>query len=120
MTLDIDSSLKAFFAPKGVVIVGASLVPTKLGYGLSRNLVQSGYQGAIHFVNIKGGKLLGHPVHKAIQDVPDPVDLAVLLIPAPAVPGAIRECGERGIHAVIVASGGFRETGPEGAALEDA
>jgi acetyl coenzyme A synthetase (ADP forming)-like protein len=120
MTIDIDSSLKAFFSPQGVVIVGASLIPTKLGYGLSRNLVQSGYQGAIHFVNIKGGKLLGHPVYKTIQDVPDPVDLAVLLIPAPATPGAIRECGERGIQAVIVASGGFRETGPEGAALEDA
>lgn len=119
MTFEIDPSLKPFFSPDGVVIVGASHNPTKLGYGLSRNLVQSGYQGAIHFVNIKGGTLLGHAVHTVIADVPDPADLAVLLIPAPAVPAAMQECGQRGIRAVIVASGGFRETGTEGARLEE-
>lgn len=119
MTFEIDPTLKPFFSPAGVVIVGASHNPTKLGYGLSRNLVQSGYQGAIHFVNIKGGTLLGHPVHTSIAAIPDPADLAVLLIPAPAVPEALRECGQRGIRAVIVASGGFRETGPEGARLEE-
>lgn len=113
-----DASLTPFFAPRGVAIVGASHDPTKLGYGLSRNLVQSGYRGAIHFVNIRGGTLLNHPVYRQIGTVPDPVDLAVLLIPAPAVPQALRECGQRGVLAAIVASGGFRETGPEGAALE--
>jgi len=79
----IDPSLIPFFAPQGVAIVGASHDPTKLGYGLSRNLVQSGYHGAIHFVNIRGGRLLGHPVYTHLAEVPDPVDLAVLLIPAP-------------------------------------
>jgi acetyltransferase len=113
-----DPTLLPFFSPTGVVIVGASLDPTKLGYGLSRNLVQSGYRGAIHFVNLKGGNLLGRRVYQVVADVPDPVDLAVLLIPAPSVPEAIAACGRRGIRAVIVASGGFRETGPEGAALE--
>ncbi|HEX6304122.1 MAG TPA: acetate--CoA ligase family protein [Anaerolineales bacterium] len=119
MTFKIDVSLKPFFSPQGVVIVGASHNPTKLGYGLCRNLVQSGYQGAIHFVNIKGGSLLGYAVHTSIAAVSDPADLAVLLIPAPAVPASIRECGQRGIRAVIVASGGFREVGPEGAKLEE-
>lgn len=113
-----DPTLLPFFSPTGVVIVGASLDPTKLGYGLSRNLVQSGYRGAIHFVNLKGGNLLGRRVYQVVADVPDPVDLAVLLIPAPSVAEAIAACGRRGIRAVIVASGGFRETGPEGAALE--
>src|SRR3972149_3851495 len=56
-----DPSLEPFLAPRGVAIVGASHDPTKLGYGLSRNLVQSGYRGAIHFVNIKGGSLMGRP-----------------------------------------------------------
>ncbi len=115
---DYPSSLKPFFAPEGVAVVGASLDPSKLGYGLSRNLVQSGYRGAIYFVNLKGGTLLGRPVYRSIFEVPDPVDLAVLLIPALSVPQAIRECGERGIRAAIIASGGFRETGAQGAALE--
>ena len=113
-----DPSLTPFFSPQGVAIIGASLDPTKLGYGLSRNLIQSGYQGGIHFVNIKGGNLMGFPVFTRIGDIPDPVDLAVLLIPALSVPEAIEECAQRGIKAVIVAAGGFRETGPQGAALE--
>ncbi|MBE9473323.1 MAG: acetyl CoA synthetase, partial [Chloroflexi bacterium] len=50
--MKIDPSLTPFFSPQGVAIIGASLDPTKLGYGFSRNLVQSGYQGAIHFINI--------------------------------------------------------------------
>ena len=114
-----DPTLAPFFAPAGVAIVGASHDPTKLGYGLSRNLIQSGYRGAIHLVNIKGGTLLGRPVYPKLAEVPDPVDLAVLLIPAPFMPQAIRECGERGIQAAIIAAGGFRETGPEGGALEE-
>jgi acetate---CoA ligase (ADP-forming) len=110
--------LTPFFAPRGVLLVGASHDPTKLGYGLARNLVQSNYQGAVHFVNPKGGNLLGRPLHTRIADTPDPVDLAILLIPAPSVPAALGECGERGIHAAIIGAGGFRETGPDGAALE--
>ena len=113
-----DPSLEPFFSPRGVAIVGASHDPTKLGYGLSRNLVQSGYRGAIHFVNIKGGSLMGRPVWARLSEVPDPVDLAVLLIPAAAIPGAILECAGRGVRAAIIAAGGFRETGPAGAALE--
>jgi acetate---CoA ligase (ADP-forming) len=114
-----DNSLIPFFAPQGVAVVGASQNPTKLGYGLARNLIQCNYQGVVHFINPKGGILLGHPIYSHIADVPDPVDLAILLIPAPAVPQALRECGERGIRAAIIASGGFRETDDKGAALED-
>jgi acetyltransferase len=118
----MDSSLLPFFHPRGVVIVGVSADPTKLGYGLARNLVHSGYAdragGAIHFVNPKGGALFDRPVHPSVASVPDPVDLGVLVIPAAAVPDALRACGERGLRAIIIASGGFREIGPEGAALE--
>ena len=113
-----DSSLTPFFAPKGVVIIGASADPTKLGYGLARNLIQSNYQGAVHFVNLKGGELLGRPVYTNVLEIPSPVDLAAVLIPAPFVADALRQCGQRGIQAAIIGSGGFREVGPEGAALE--
>jgi len=113
-----DPSLAPFFTPTGVVVVGASQDPNKLGFGLARNLLQSGYRGAVHFVNPRGGTLLERPVWESVAAVPDPADLAVILIPAPAVPAALSACGERGIHAAIIASGGFRETGPEGAALE--
>lgn len=114
----IPSSLTPFFSPKGVAVIGASQDPTKLGYGLARNLVQSNYPGVVHFVNPRGGSLLGRPLYPQIAQVPDPVDLAILLIPAAAIPPALLECHARGIQAAIIGSGGFRETGPEGAALE--
>jgi acetate---CoA ligase (ADP-forming) len=113
------TSLNAFFSPKGIAVIGASKNPVKLGYGLARNLVQSNYQGQIHFVNIGGGSLFGRTIYTSVLLVPDPVDLAIILIPALSVPQALHDCGERGIRAVIITSGGFRETGPQGAALED-
>jgi acetyltransferase len=113
-----DPSLVPFFHPQGVAIIGASHDPTKLGYGLASNLKSCGYAGAVHYVNPKGGRLFGQPMYPSIKDVPDPVDLAVLLTPPAFVPQTLRDCGERGIRAAIVSSGGFRETGPEGAALE--
>lgn len=100
-------------------MIGASTNPSKLGYGLALNLVRSGYQGAVHFVNIKGGELFGQTMYTSVLDIPDPVDLAAVLIPARFIPDTLREVGERGIRAAIIGSGGFREVGPEGAALED-
>ncbi|MEJ2599390.1 MAG: acetate--CoA ligase family protein [Anaerolineales bacterium] len=114
-----SGDLTPFFAPRGVAVIGASQNPTKLGYGLARNLVQSNFQGVVHFVNPKGGSLLGRPLYPNLSQVPDPVDLAILLIPARFIPQSLEECGERGIRAVVIGSGGFRETGPEGAALEE-
>jgi acetyltransferase len=113
----------AFLKPRGVVVIGVSNDASKLGYGLARNLVESGYQGAIHFVNTRSTNLLqpdlfGLPVYQTIEAIPDPVDLAVILIPAPFVPGALEACGRRGIRGAIIASGGFREVGEMGAALE--
>jgi acetyl coenzyme A synthetase (ADP forming)-like protein len=107
-----------FFSPRGVVVVGASQDTTKLGYALARNLISSKYPGTLHFVNPKGGYLFDHPVFHSILDVPDPVDLAVLLIPAPYVPDALHQCGQRGVQGLIISSGGFREVSSEGAELE--
>lgn len=114
-----NDPLLPFFSPKGVVIVGVSRDPGKLGYMLARNLVQSGYQGAIHFVNPKPDTLFGKPIYSSIDQVPDPVDLAAMLVPPPAVPGALAEVGKRGIKAAIIQTGGFREVGAEGARLEE-
>ncbi len=113
-----DPSLLPFFSPRGVVVIGVSRDPTKLGYGLARNLVQCGYTGAVHFVNPKGDFLLGKPIYPTVAEVPDPVDLAVVLVPPQFVPNTLRECAARGIRAAIIATGGFKETGAQGAALE--
>jgi len=114
----MDKSLSPFFKPRGVVIVGASTSPEKLGYGVARNLVQSGYTGAIHFISQKKGELFGYPLSLSLSEVPDPVDLAILIVPTQSTPQMIEECAKRGIKAAIIAASGFREVGAEGAALE--
>ncbi len=113
-------TFEAFFNPRGVVVIGASTQPHKLGYGVARNLVASGYTGALHFVNPRGGSLFSRPLWPSLDDVPDPIDLAILVVPAAAAPATIRACGQRGIPAAVLISGGFREVGAEGAALEEA
>jgi len=114
----MPSSLIPFFNPRGVVVVGASTSPEKLGYGAARNLVYSGYNGAIHFVSQKTGALFNRPLYTDLSQVPDPVDLAILIVPAPATPETLEACGQRGIRAAIVVASGFREAGPVGATLE--
>ena len=112
-------ALDLFFNPRGVVLIGASRDQHKLGYGIARNLAGGGFAGPVHFVNPKAvGPLLGRSVYSSLADVPDPVDLAVLLVPAGVVPDRLAECGRRGIKAAIIVSGGFREAGPVGADLE--
>lgn len=115
----MDNTLVPFFHPTGIVIIGVSSNPSKLGYVLSRNLENSGFMGSIHFVGGKKVKLFGRPIFTNLMDVPDPVDLAVMIIPAPAIPTALEDCKQRGIHAVIVLSSGFKEAGEEGKLLEN-
>jgi acetyltransferase len=114
----MDSSLLPFFQPKGIVIIGASTSPEKLGYGVARNLIQSGYPGEIHLVAQKSGEVFGKKIHTSLQDIPDPVDLAILIVPTPTTPQTIENCAKRGIKAAIIVSAGFREVGEEGAKLE--
>ncbi len=114
----MSSSLTPFFKPRGVVVIGASTSPEKLSYGVARNLIASGYQGAIHFLSQKSGELFERPLHTNLSDVPDPVDLAILIVPTQSTPQTIEECARRGIKAAIIVSSGFREVGAEGAALE--
>jgi acetyltransferase len=113
-----DTTLIPFLKPQGVIVIGASTSSEKLGYGVARNLIQSGYQGAIHFVSQKQGELFERPIYKDLKQVPDPVDLAILIVPPHATPKAIEDCGQHGIKTAIIVTGGFREVGAEGAALE--
>lgn len=110
--------LTPFFAPRGVAIIGASASPNKLSFGILRNLTLYGYQGQIAPVNPRVDEILGLKSYPDIASVPDPVDLAVVVLPAPAIPEVIEACGQRGIHSVIIISGGFKEVGPDGAQLE--
>ncbi len=112
------NNFDAFFKPRGIAILGASGDPTKLGYAVTRNLIDSGYTGHIYLINPKGGTLFNRPMHTSIKKVPSPVDLVVIIVPAQVAAQALREVGQCGIKAAILTSGGFRETGKEGAKLE--
>jgi acetyl coenzyme A synthetase (ADP forming)-like protein len=114
----MDASLFPFFSPRGVAIVGVSTSPEKLGYSAARNLVNSGYTGAIHFVSQKNGELFGRPLYTDLSQVPDPLDLAVLIVPATAMLKTLEACAQREVKTAIVITSGFREVGSEGAALE--
>lgn len=113
-----SSDLRVFFRPAGVAIIGASREPHKLGYGIVRNLQDVRYDGNIYPVNPNEEEILGYKVYRSVADIEGPLDLAVISVPAPAVPDQIEACGKRGIKGAIIVSGGFRETGPEGAQRE--
>lgn len=110
--------LDAFFAPRSVAVIGASATPGKMGYILMDNIIRGGYRGSLYPINPKGGEILGRPAYPSIRDVPGEVDLAVIVVPAAAIPDVVEECGQKGVKALLIISAGFRETGPEGARRE--
>lgn len=110
--------LNPFFSPQGVAVIGASRDPHKLGYGIIRNLLEYHFKGAIYPVNPKAREVLGQKCYSSILKVPEPVDLAVVIVASKFVVQAVKDCGERGIKNLIIPSGGFGETGEEGLARE--
>jgi acetyltransferase len=112
--------LEPFFNPRGVAVIGASRDPHKPGYGVVRNLRDIGFPGAIYPVNPATREILGYACYGSVADVPDPVDLAVVIVAAERVVEVIEQCAARGIRHAVVASGGFSEGGPEGRAREQA
>jgi len=114
----MTSDLAPFFSPKGVAIIGASTNPRKLSHGILKNLNLYGFEGGIYPVNPGADQILGLTSYPDVALVPDPVDLAVVVLPAPMTPKVLRDSGERGIKAVIIISGGFREIGENGLQLE--
>jgi acetyltransferase len=110
--------LDVFFRPKSVAVIGATETPGTVGRTVLWNLVTSPFGGTVYPVNPKRPSVLGVKAYASISDIPEPVDLAVIITPPPSVPGLIRECGENGVQGAIVISAGFKEIGAEGAELE--
>ena len=111
-------SLDAVFRPETVAVIGATERPGSVGRTIMWNLVSSPFGGTVFPVNSKRPNVLGIKAYPTISEVPERVDLAVIVAPAPAVPGIVAECVEAGVRGAVVISAGFKETGPEGAELE--
>jgi len=111
-------NLTPFFEPKSVAIIGASAAPGKAGHELIRNIQANGYPGRLHPVNPKGGEILGLPVSTSIAMLPDGLDLALIVLPAEATPGAVRECAAKGIRHIVCMAGGFAEVDEAGSQIQ--
>lgn len=112
------NALDAIFSPKNVALIGATETPGSVGRTIMWNLISSPFGGAVFPVNPKRAAVLGVKAYPRISDIPEPVDLAVIVTPAPTVPGIIAECVQANIKGAIIISAGFKEVGPAGAELE--
>jgi acetyltransferase len=113
-------SLKDFFSPKSVAVVGASRAGGKVGHEILVNLVRDGFEGRIFPVNPKADQIEGLPCHKDLRSIGERPDLVVIVVPAKAVPAVMEECAAIGVRNVIVITSGFKETGAQGKELEQA
>lgn len=113
-------TLNRLLEPRGIAVVGASPEASRPGYQAIRALLDNGYGGGIHPVNPKYESILGLRCCRSLAEVVDACDVAVISLPAPAVPDQLGACGAAGIPFAVVQGGGFREAGEEGAALERA
>src|SRR5512139_223327 len=110
--------IAAVLNPASVAVVGASTAPGTLGNIVCRSLQDAGFKGPTYFVNPRHETIGGTRCYPSVLDLPQAVDLAVLLTPAAVTPQVLQQCGERGIRGAILAAAGFREGGEEGAQLE--
>ncbi|HLD78110.1 MAG TPA: CoA-binding protein [archaeon] len=104
-------ALEPFFSPKTVAVIGVSRNPQKVGHVVYRNFLEGGFTGKVFAVNPNAESLFGRPAYKAVGDIPEKVDLAVICVPAELVPKAVEECGRKRVPAAIVLAGGFKEVG---------
>ena len=112
-------NLTKFYQPDSIAVVGASATPGKAGYTVMRNIIANGFKGKIYPVNPRGGEIMGIPVFSSIAELPDGLDLAVIVIPARATASAVRECAARGIKSFVLCAGGFSEVDENGEALQE-
>lgn len=110
--------LDAIFTPKNVAVIGATETQGTVGRTVLWNLISSPFGGAVFPVNPKRSSILGIKAYPNIASVPEPVDLVVITIPAPAIPNVIKECVDQGVRGAVIISAGFKEIGPSGAELE--
>ncbi|ARZ67430.1 GNAT family N-acetyltransferase [Streptomyces sp. HU2014] len=113
-------SVHRLIAPGSVAVVGTGREPGGMGRAVLRNLREGGFTGSLHAVNRafpEGGSVLepeGVPAHRSVLDIPGPVDLAVVAVPAEQVPSVVAECGEHGVQGLVVLSAGYAESGADG------
>jgi len=115
VTLNLDK----IFNPKSVAVIGASDEEDSVGHALMKNFTESGFEGRVFPVNLKKTEVMGLKAYPSVQQVPEPIDLAVIATPARTVPDVLEQCGKAGINGIIIISAGFKEIGPEGKALEE-
>ncbi len=110
--------LDSMLTPRSVAVIGATETQASVGRTLMENLTRGGFAGAVYPINPKRDAVLGTRAYPSIAAVREKVDLAVIVTPAFTVPGLVRECAEAGVPGAVIISAGFKEVGPEGAALE--
>jgi acetyltransferase len=111
--------LDAIFKPKTIAVIGASTRRGTLGYKLMHNLITFGFEGIIYPVNQKSSHVHSIKSYKSVLDIPESVDLAIILVPKEYVLAVADECGKKGVKGIIVISAGFREIGGEGVRREE-
>ncbi len=111
-------SLDTLFQPKSVAVVGASRTAGKVGHDILANLIGDGFQGTIVPVNPSADELLGLPCFPSLREYGQEVELVIVAVPRPLVKGVVEECAKVKAKGVIITTAGFRESGPEGLALE--
>lgn len=110
--------LTYLFEPRSVAVIGASDDPRKYGHRVMESILDAGYQGPVYPVNPNVDQVKGRKAFPSVGDIPEPVDLAFVVIPARAVLGAIKDCIAAGIKGIVIISAGFGEIGEEGLAAE--
>ncbi len=113
------ASIRPFFHPRAVAVVGASREAGSLGYRTLTALVANRFEGPVYAVNPHARHVGPFPAYRSVRDLPAGVDLAVLLVPKARVLEAVDECAAAGVRALVVITAGFAETGPGGRALQD-
>ena len=106
-----------YFTPRSIAVIGASSEPKKMGYAVMHNLLH--FPGQLYPVNNKRPEVQGLKAYASVLDIPNPVDMAVITVPAKHVPSVIEECGQKGVSMAVIITAGFKETGEGGKALED-
>ena len=110
--------MREIFYPTSIAVIGVSSKPDNLGRNIVGNLVEYGFDGIVYAVGPNGGSIETRRIYRSVGDIPDHVDLAVILTPAHTVAAVLEDCGQKGIYRAIIEAAGFREYGEEGRDLE--
>ena len=110
-------SIERLLRPRSIAVIGANRTPGSIGHAVFRNLIDGEFVGAVYPVNPKAGSVAGVRAYASVRDIPDPIDLAIIVTPAATVLDVVEECAEVGVGGLVVISAGFAETG-EGSARE--